>query len=139
MGSAKVWLQTVYAIWVAATVESAEVCGRGNSGIRIRRTAMRRDWLRTIVLATMLSIAAVSVMRAQACGGYGGLTMEVLRALADYPDKPLPVEKLREQGPEALDELMRLRGLMQRQLAELLKQPSSPEQTAAVQQIERRQ
>jgi len=100
---------------------------------------MRRDWFPTIVVAIVLAIAVIPGGLVWACGGYGGLTVEVLRALADYPDRPLPVEKLREQGPEALDELMRLRGLMQRQLTELLKQPSSPEQTAAVQQIERRQ
>ena len=100
---------------------------------------MRCKWYRWVVLTVVLALAAGGGgTRAQACGGYG-LSAEVLRAIADYPDRPLPVEKLREQGPEALEELMLLRQRMQRQLEGLLKQPDSPERTAQVQQIERRQ
>jgi len=92
-----------------------------------------------VVLTVVLAVGAVACgSRSLACGGYG-LSAEVLRAIADYPDKPLPVEKLREQGPEALEELTLLRQRMQRQLAELIKQPDSPERTAQVQQLERRQ
>jgi len=97
------------------------------------------NWYRWVVLTVVLAVGAIAGgSRSLACGGYG-LSAEVLRAIADYPDKPLPVEKLREQGPEALEELMHLRQRMQRQLAELLKQPDSPERIDQVQQLERRQ
>ncbi|MCI0359184.1 MAG: thioredoxin family protein [Planctomycetaceae bacterium] len=100
---------------------------------------MRGNWIRWAILAVMLAFGATAGARLSlACGGYGGLTVEVLRALADDSDKTL-VGKLREQGPEALEQLMRLRGLMQRQVAELYKQPDSPERTTAIGQIERRQ
>jgi hypothetical protein len=90
----------------------------------------------------MITVAAgqlAAVPRAIACGGYGGLAVEVLRAIADAPDNPLSAAKLREAGPEALAELMLLREGMQRQLAALRKQPDSADRTSQLEQLQRRQ
>jgi hypothetical protein len=99
---------------------------------------MRREWIRTIVLTVMLALAVVPAGWVLACGGYG-LSAEVLRAIADSPDQPLPVEKLREQGPEAVEELMLLRQRMLRQLEQLQKQEATKETAAQVESLQRRQ
>jgi hypothetical protein len=103
----------------------------------MRIVAVRR--LLTVVgLAMAIGVGPMGGRHLFACGGYGGLAAEVLRAIADYPDKPLPVEKLRDVGPAALADLMALRERMQRQLDSLRKQEDSNGRTSQAEQLERR-
>ncbi len=105
----------------------------------MRATAVRRM---TLAISLVVAIAAGQLAagpRAIACGGYGGVSVEVLQAIADAPDNPLTAAKLREAGPEALAELMLLRERMQRQLETLLKQPDSPDRTSQIEQRQKRQ
>ena len=105
----------------------------------MRATSIRRI---ALVIGSVVLIAGGSIAggkRAIACGGYGGHSVEVLRAIADAPDNPLTAAKLREAGPEALAELMLLRERMLRQFESLLKQPESADRTSQIQQLEQRQ
>jgi hypothetical protein len=95
-----------------------------------------------VTVGLVLSVAAASwngAKTAVACGGYGGISAEVLAAIADQADSPATVEKLRSAGPEALEALLTLRQQMQRQMETLLKNQDSPQRTSEMQQLARRQ
>ena len=90
-----------------------------------------------MTIGLVLAVIAANLGEARpaiACGGYGGLSVEVLRALADDSTRPQVVARLREAGPDALAELMLLRERMTRQHASLLKQPDSAKEVEQLQQ-----
>ncbi len=66
------------------------------------------------------------------------LAAQVLQAIADYPVNPAPVEKLRAAGPAALDELLKLRDQISRQLTETSAAPPTPETQGEVAHLQRR-
>jgi hypothetical protein len=105
---------------------------------------MRVDSTKRMTLTTGLVLALVAAdlgeaRPAVACGGYGHLSVEVLRALADDSARPEVVAKLREKGPEALAELMRVRAQLARQIETLVKQPAEEDRSKQVQELQQRQ
>ncbi|MDX1946544.1 MAG: hypothetical protein SFU86_14175 [Pirellulaceae bacterium] len=68
---------------------------------------------RAIGLAVVWGLGLVGV--AAACGPYS----LVLEAIESYPSNPAVVEQIRERGPQALADLLVIRGQMQRQLEKL--------------------
>lgn len=92
---------------------------------------------RLLIALVMTGVAVGWASGARACGSYlGG---EVLRAIADYPANPAPVAKLREAGPEALDELFRLREqLVAAMNSESARKPTPEEEQVRVAYLSRR-
>jgi hypothetical protein len=94
--------------------------------------------MRRIVFAVMAASVAIGwVSDAPACGSR--LRIEALRVVAEYPTNPASVEKLREEGPEALDELLALRDELTARIGmENLRLPDEKNEQQRVAELQRR-
>src|SRR5688572_29570441 len=82
------------------------IIGRGSKK-RLRSHSSGESAMRRALIAMALGLW-IGVLSGPAVKG-ANLSAEVLQAIADYPVNPAPVEKLREAGQPALDELFKLR------------------------------
>jgi hypothetical protein len=97
---------------------------------------MRRFLTIRIVLGGMLAVLPL-VASSEALAD-ARLAAQVLRAIADYPANPAPVDELRAAGPKALDELFNLRDDIEEELAAASAAAPTPESLGVVAQFQRR-